>query len=45
MISLGSILATTLGFVYSTEELASHAPAAVFANLAETQAVVSAILA
>ena len=30
---------------YSTEELASHAPAAVFANLADTQAVVSAILA
>jgi hypothetical protein len=30
---------------YSTDELAAHAPAAVFANLAETQAVVSAILA
>ena len=30
---------------YSTDELAAHDPAAVFANLTETQAVVDAILA
>jgi phosphoglycolate phosphatase-like HAD superfamily hydrolase len=30
---------------YSTEDLAAHSPAAVFANLADTAAVVSAILA